>query len=475
MRSCCLCDLLAVRFRLALILSSVIILLFVLFSPRTVYSFDITLAWNMAEVEELAGFKTFYREEGQEYNYDNPAWDGNIPACTITITDFKEGTPYYFVVKAYSTMGDQSENSNEVRYLSTENLAPIADAGPDLTKDEGLTVTLDGSGSVDPDGTIVLYNWIQLTGTNVELFNSDLAQASFIAPDVGPSGELLTFQLMVTDDEDLQSTDICEVNVSYVYVPPTNTPPTAEANGPYTGTEGQAISFSSAGSGDVNGDPITYNWNFGDGATSSSANPSHTYAQNGTYTVTLTLNDGSSNDSDTATVTVSDIDPVVNFSATPTSGEAPLTVNFTATATSYDGITSYSWSFGDGGTDDGGSPRHTFTASGTYTVSLNVTEQDGDRATNTKTNYILVSVSNTPPTAEANGPYTGTEGQAISFSSAGSGDVNGDPITYNWNFGDGATSSSANPSHTYSQNGTYTVTLTLNDGSSNGSDTAKVT
>ncbi|MGA1842195.1 MAG: PKD domain-containing protein [bacterium] len=383
MKGCCLCDLFAVRFRFALILSSVIILLLILLSPKIVYSFDITLAWNMAEVEELAGFKTFYREEGQDYNYDNPAWDGNVSACTITIADFKEGVPYYFVVKAYSTMGDVSDNSNEVRYLSTENLAPIADAGPDLTKDEGLTVTLDGSCSVDPDGNIISYNWIQLTGTNVELTDSNLYQASFIAPDIGPGGELLTFQLTVTDDEDLQSTDICEVNVSNVDDPPINTPPTAEANGPYTGTEGQAVSFSSAGSGDVNGDSLTYNWNFGDGAISSNANPSHTYVQNGVYNVTLTLNDGSSNKSDTAMVTVSDIDPIVNFSATPTSGEAPLTVNFTVTASSYDGITSYSWNFGDGSTYEGENPRHTFTDSGTYTVSLSATEPDGDIATDT--------------------------------------------------------------------------------------------
>jgi len=86
-----------------------------------------------------------------------------------------------------------------------------------------------------------------------------------------------------------------------------NTPPTANANGPYAGTPGVAVKFSSAGSTDPDGNIDTYAWSFGDGGTSSSANPSHTYTAVGTYPVTLTVtdNDGDSG-SDSTTAVVSD-------------------------------------------------------------------------------------------------------------------------------------------------------------------------
>lgn len=80
--------------------------------------------------------------------------------------------------------------------------------------------------------------------------------------------------------------------------------PTAAANGPYSGTVGAAIGFSSAGSSD-NGSIVSVSWNFGDGSTSSAANPSHAYASAGVYTVTLTVRDNEGNtDNDTTTATV---------------------------------------------------------------------------------------------------------------------------------------------------------------------------
>lgn len=84
-----------------------------------------------------------------------------------------------------------------------------------------------------------------------------------------------------------------------------NTPPVADANGPYTGTEGIAISFSSAGSTDPDGSISSYSWDFGDGNTSTQANPSHAYASAGTYNVTLTVTDnGGATGSDATTATV---------------------------------------------------------------------------------------------------------------------------------------------------------------------------
>ncbi len=93
--------------------------------------------------------------------------------------------------------------------------------------------------------------------------------------------------------------------------------------------------------------------------------------------------------------------------------------------------------------------------------------------------YTLVvnaSGANVAPVAEANGPYSGTAGTAISFSSTGSTDSDGSIVSYSWNFGDGSTSTSANPTHAYTTAGTYTATLTVTDnGGLTASDQATVT
>ncbi len=96
---------------------------------------------------------------------------------------------------------------------------------------------------------------------------------------------------------------------------------------------------------------------------------------------------------------------------------------------------------------------------GTFTTTL-VASRNGDSATCTATIQV-----GQPPTANANGPYNGTTGVAVSFSSAGSTDSDGSIAKYAWAFGDGGTSSDANPSHAYGASGDYTVTLTVTDNS----------
>ena len=108
--------------------------------------------------------------------------------------------------------------------------------------------------------------------------------------------------------------------------------PTADANGPYSGTEGSAVSFSSAGSSDSDGTISSYSWNFGDGGTSTSANPTHTYTSAGTYTATLTVTDnGGLTDTDNATVTVNPASSGGSYASIPysTGFENGLDANWT--------------------------------------------------------------------------------------------------------------------------------------------------
>jgi hypothetical protein len=94
-------------------------------------------------------------------------------------------------------------------------ILPVANAGPDQTVDEFDTVTLDGSGSSDPNGNIDTYFWEQTgSGTFVKLSDETAIRPIFTAPDVGPAGETLTFKLTVTDNDNFESTDTVSVQVN---------------------------------------------------------------------------------------------------------------------------------------------------------------------------------------------------------------------------------------------------------------------
>jgi hypothetical protein len=106
---------------------------------------------------------------------------------------------------------------------SGENLTPTASAGPDQTIDEGATVTLNGSGSSDPDGTIAAYSWAQIAGPSVTLSNAGVASPTFTAPAVD-AATVLTFELTVTDNEAATASDTVTITVNNVVpaVPSTN-------------------------------------------------------------------------------------------------------------------------------------------------------------------------------------------------------------------------------------------------------------
>jgi PKD repeat protein len=246
-----------------------------------------------------------------------------------------------------------------------------------------------------------------------------------------------------------------------------NQAPTADPGGPYNASAGSSISFDGSASSDPDGSIVSYDWDFGDNGTATGATPSHTYSSAGTFVVALTVtDDGNATDTQTvtATITAQPLPPTADAGG-PYSGTVGSPVNFDGSGSSdSDGtLVAFAWDFGDGGSASGSTATHTYSVDGTFTVTLSVTDSDGMTSTDTTSAAISPAGVNSPPVARANGPYNGTEGASIQFSSSGSSDPDGTIASYAWDFGDGNTSSAANPTHTYVAAGTYTVSLRVTD------------
>jgi PKD repeat protein len=337
------------------------------------------------------------------------------------------------------------------------NSAPVAVASASPTEGrKPLLVEFSSAGSTDADGTIVSYSWDFGDGSPLD----SSANPTHTYNSTGNKTAVLT----VTDDDGATSTQSVVIAISV------NVAPTAVASATTVrGVFPLLVDFSSAGSTDSDGTIVSYDWDFGDGGSSTDANPSHTYLLPSTYTATLVVTDEEGG-TDTKTVSINvrdpNLAPIAVASGTPTSGKEPLVVAFSSAGTAdqeLDGsIVSYEWDFGDGtATSSASNPSHTYTSSGSYTASLTVTDNDG--ATDTKTVAITVNANQAPTAVAGSDVSSGQAPLAVNFNSDGSGDPDG-TFTRNWDFGDGsASSSAASPTHTYTEQGTYTVTLTVTD------------
>lgn len=199
----------------------------------------------------------------------------------------------------------------------------------------------------------------------------------------------------------------------------------------------------------------SYQWNFGDGFNSGFQNSSHQYVTPGTYPVTLTVNysNGCSNSATYTSINVL-ATPAIYYVFSAASGCSPLGVSFT-NITPVTG-NSFLWNFGDGNTSTQVTPNHTYTQQGSFQTSLTVTNVNG--CSGMYSYPVTVNVLN-PDAGFSADIISGCPPLTVNFTSYSTTSGN----VFNWNFGDGNSSSLQHPSHTYTTTGNFNVTLTITD------------
>lgn len=207
------------------------------------------------------------------------------------------------------------------------------------------------------------------------------------------------------------------------------------------------------------GNPVQqWLWDFGDGTTDNVQGPGHLYAAGGTYTVTLTVTTPYCQGTNSSTITVEQ-KPVASIVADPATGCAPLNVSFINNST---GAVNYVWQFGDGGASNTSAPQHTYqnpgNADSVYTATLVASTAFGCSDTASAT----VTVAPTVMAMFTHDAQPGCAPLAVQFTNHSTGGNN-----FQWDFGDGTTSTDPNPSHTYINNSgvlqVMTVSLTVSN------------
>lgn len=227
-----------------------------------------------------------------------------------------------------------------------------------------------------------------------------------------------------------------------------NSVPDFHAANPITCLNGNVISFINTSS-----NASSYLWDFGDGTTSTLQSPAHSYVSPGNYTVKLVTYDtfGCPSIKTLSNYIQVKPSPLAEFSVnTNTACNAGQIFNFSSTTTA---VNSWSWDFGDGTSSPVENPSHTYTVSGTYSVSLTATNTQGCSHTSTSYGYITVETPLLPV-------FTSTYNSGCAPVQVTFQNQSAFAIDFLWNFGDGSTSQEESPVHTYSSNGSYTVSLT---------------
>ena len=334
-----------------------------------------------------------------------------------------------------------------------------------------LPVTADASASTDPQGESLSYAFDFGDGTATGATTSSTANHTYTVAG--------TYQVTVSTTDTSGLSDTTRRTVTVDPAPP---PPTAALSvTPLSGTAPVLVTADASGSTDPRGESLSYAFDFGDGTTTgpqASATATHTFTAAGTYAVKVTVTDTSGLSDTTRHDVQVTAPPTARLSVSPTSGQAPLQVTADASSsTDPQGQTlSYAFDFGDGtttGSQASPTATHTYSAIGSYRVTVTVTDTSGLSDTSRQD----VTVNPTRPAAQLSvTPSSGTAPTLVTADASGSTDPQGQTLTYAFDFGDGTTTgpqTSPSATHTFSAGGTYTVKVIVTDTSGLSSSATK--
>jgi large repetitive protein len=400
---------------------------------------------------------------------------------------------YSVTALAFDTSGQQDSSTTgatqRYRYFPGDALpgfdAALGQPVDNATFDQGRVVVtgraIDDTSIARVDIGIINSAGFYMSSTGTFTSNVVSLRAAFLNSPGSP-GSNFSYTTPVIPDGTytvvVQATDahgqvgaLPRTNTGIVVTHPANSAPVAHAT---VSCIQNVCTFDGRTSTDENVPALTYAWSYGTSTTGVSQGtgtgpvPVKTFTAAGSYPVTLTVKD-EWNSTAVTTLTVPVTEPSGNVAPVPTFATNCIALTCNASSTgSVDSnigdVITYSWNWGDGTALVLGSPpaAHRYALAGTYTVTLITTDGWGKAASTTRTVTRTEPTGNRAPTATFTTICTGL---ICTTNSNGTTDLDGDQITYSWNFGDGtALSTAASPPHTYTTAGTYTITLTVTDG-----------
>ncbi len=375
------------------------------------------------------------------------------------------------------------------------NDRPTADAGADQTVAEGASVTLDGSGSSDPEGAPLNYTWSQIQGQNVTLNNASTESPTFTAPTNLSANAVLEFSLVVNDGANDSQPNTVTITITGV-----NDRPTANAGADQTVAEGATVTLNGSGSSDPENATLTYAWTQPSGTNvtlndTSAQSPTFTAPENllanAVLVFSLVVNDGVNNSATADTVTITTTagtnDPptaVATATPNPATEGVMVTLNGSASSDPENAPLNYAWT--QVGTpmvslNDADTATPTFTAPAdlltTTSLEFSLVVNDGTNASAAATVTITITGVNDAPTANAGANQIVAEGATVTLDGSGSSDSENANLNYAWTQTSGTPTVTLNDAR--AQSPTFTApenlsvdavmefSLTVNDGVNN--------
>lgn len=437
---------------------------------------------NRMPVLNTIGDKTV--DEGANLTFSLSGIDPDGDSLTYSATNLPQGaifdpiaktfswTPNYDQAGAYQGItfevsdGNLSDTETITINVNNVNRAPVASIQSSYVANEGETVIFDASSSADPDGDTLQYRWDFNGDGTYDTDYSSSSTASYAWND-DYAGNVI----VEVSDSNITNTASASIIVN-------NLPPIANAGPDKTVDKGSTVYFNGSAT-DIIEDTFSYEWDFGDGITAVGADASHAYNNSGTYTVTLTARDEDNGVGvDTLVVQVINLTPIANAGIDQTNHVGDVVTLDTSSSSDPNGDTiTYRWSIvsqpsGSNITlSDSTSVNPTFTSTvkGDYVFELTVTDNEGAQST---PDQVTISSLNSAPFADAGFDQLITLiGSQVNLDGSQSYDVDGDLLTYSWQFvtvPDGSSvtitnADTATPSFVADRHGDYVLQLSVSD------------